>query len=87
MSVVSQQVRPPVVSGRVDLVRAFQRVEESGGRELRLAWERSRRAWSADASTAIVDGATLVNIIYIAQDSGERAQFRYDPRSDTVTRP
>lgn len=87
VSVLSQQVRPPVVSGRVDLVRAFQRVEESGGRELRLAWERSRRAWSADASTAIVDGATLVNIFYIAQDSGERAQFRYDPRSDTVTRP
>lgn len=39
VSSFSQQARPPAVPDRVDLVRAFQRVEESGGRELRLAWE------------------------------------------------
>lgn len=87
VSVSTQQARPPVLAGRVDLVRAFQRAEESGGRELRQGWERARRAWQADASTAVVDGATIVNVFYIAQDAGERAQFRYDPRTDTVTRP
>lgn len=86
VSVFSQQVRPPVVPDRVDLVRAFGRVESAGGRDLRLAWERARRGWSADASTAIVDGATLVHVFYVSQDGTERAQFRYDPRTDTVTR-
>lgn len=86
VSVFSQQVRPPVVPDRVDLLHAFERVESVGGRELRLAWERARRPWSADASTAVVEGATVVNISYVAQDPGERVQFLYDLRTDTVKR-
>lgn len=86
VSVFSQETRPPVVPGRVDLVRAFERVEAAGGRELRLGWERARRPWSADASTLIVDGETVVNVFYATQDPGERAQFRYDPRTGNVIR-
>lgn len=86
VSVFSQQSRPAALPDRVDLMHAFDRVENAGGRELRLAWERARRQWSADASIAVVDGATVVHVFYVAQDPFERAQFRYDPRTDTVTR-
>lgn len=86
VSVFSQQVRQPVLADPIDLAIAFQRVEDAGGRELRLAWERARRAWSAEASTGLRDGAPVINVSYTVQDASERAQFRYDPRTGTVTR-
>lgn len=70
----------------VDLVRAFGRAEDAGGRELRLAWERARRGWFADATAVLLDGTTVVLISYAVQEGGERAQFRYDPRTGSVTR-
>ncbi|HEX4743803.1 MAG TPA: ABC transporter permease [Candidatus Limnocylindria bacterium] len=86
VSVFSQQVRPVVLAEPIDLVVAFQRVEDAGGRELRLGWERARRAWSVDASTGLRDGAAIVNVTYLAQDPSDRAQFRYDPRNGMVTK-
>lgn len=64
----------------------FRRVEAAGGQDLRREWERARRPWSADASTSLVDGQTVVNVTYFAQDPSERIQFRYEPRTNTVKR-
>ncbi|HEY8655654.1 MAG TPA: hypothetical protein VIN34_02830 [Candidatus Limnocylindria bacterium] len=71
----------------MDLRQGFDRVEGAGGRELRRSWERSRRQWSASATTIVVDGATVIEVVYATADqSSELVRFRYDPRTQTVTR-
>ena len=64
---------------------AFRRVEESGGRDVRLAWERQRQPWSAQAVSLVTEAGTAVNVSYNASD-GERIQFLYDVRTNTVRR-
>lgn len=73
--------RPPAID-LVDLVRAFDRVEAVAGRALRVRWEAEGiRDWTANASTTIFQGRTVVTIFY---GGARRALFRYDPASDEV---
>jgi len=65
---------------------AFRRVEESGGREVRLAWERQRQSWQAQAVSLITEAGTAVNVSYFRPDTGERIQFLYEVRTNTVKR-
>jgi hypothetical protein len=84
--VLSQGARPAIFPERVDLLEAFRRVEGAAGVDLHREWERLRRPWSADASTALIEGVTVVNVTYFAQDPSERIQFLYDVRTNTVKR-
>ena len=86
VGVSSQGARPALLPRALELIDAFRRVEAAGGQDLRREWERGRRPWSADASTALVDGETVVNVTYFVQEPSERIQFRYEPRTNTVKR-
>jgi len=86
VGVLSQGTRPAAFPVRADLLAAFRRVEAEGGAALHREWERLRRPWQAEASTALVDGETVVNVTYFAQEPSERVQFRYEPRTNTVKR-
>jgi hypothetical protein len=86
VGVLSQGARPAIFPERVDLLEAFRRVEGAGGVDLHREWERLRRPWSADASTALIEGVTVVNVTYFAQDPSERIQFLYEVRTNTVKR-
>jgi len=84
--VSTQGTRPTAFpSDPPNALAAFRRVEESGGRDVRLAWERQRQPWSAQAVSLVTEAGTAVNVSYNAPD-GERIQFLYDVRTNTVRR-